>query len=112
MTRPVLAPDRLSFLEPAGEVGYRHGDNGDDLETMDYLEFIARATSHIPDKGQVMVRYYGPYANAHRGKVKKASLSTSLRVAEEIFRHIPSKGWADWQQSHVLRTITYYRRPP
>jgi hypothetical protein len=27
-----------------------------DLETMDYLEFIARVTSHIPDKGQVMVR--------------------------------------------------------
>ena len=36
---------------------------------MDYLEFIARVTSHIPDKGQVV------YANAHRGKVKKASLS-------------------------------------
>jgi len=32
---------------------------------MDYLEFIARVTSHIPDKGQVMVRYYGLYANAH-----------------------------------------------
>ena len=29
------------------------------------LEFIARVTSHIPDKGQVMVRYYGLYANAH-----------------------------------------------
>jgi len=28
---------------------------------MDYLEFIARVTSHIPDKGQVMVRYYGLY---------------------------------------------------
>ena len=26
--------------------------------------FIARVTSHIPDKGQVMVRYYGLYANA------------------------------------------------
>jgi hypothetical protein len=39
---------------------------------MDYLEFIARVTSHIPDKGQVMVRYYGLYANAHRGKVRKA----------------------------------------
>ena len=24
-----------------------------------YLEFIARVTSHIPDKGQVMVRYFG-----------------------------------------------------
>jgi len=33
---------------------------------MDYLEFIARVTSHIPDKGQVMIRYYGVYANAHR----------------------------------------------
>jgi hypothetical protein len=31
---------------------------------IDYLEFIARVTSHIPDKGQVMVRYYGLYANA------------------------------------------------
>jgi hypothetical protein len=30
-----------------------------------YLEFIARVTSPIPDKGQVMVRYYGLYANAH-----------------------------------------------
>ena len=29
-----------------------------------YLELIARVTSHIPDKGQVMVRYYGLYANA------------------------------------------------
>jgi len=26
---------------------------------MDYLEFIVRVTSHIPDKGQVMIRYYG-----------------------------------------------------
>jgi hypothetical protein len=26
---------------------------------MDYLEFIARVTSHIPDKGQVTIRYYG-----------------------------------------------------
>src|SRR4030042_2085271 len=33
---------------------------------MDYLEFIARTTSHIPDKGQVTVRYFGLYANAHR----------------------------------------------
>ena len=27
---------------------------------MDYLELIARVTSHIPDKGQVMVRLPGP----------------------------------------------------
>ena len=52
-------------------------------------------TSHIPDKGQVMVRYYGLYANAHRGKVKKASLSpAALRIVEEEPRRLPSKGWA------------------
>jgi hypothetical protein len=38
---------------------------------MDYLEFIAQATSHIPDKGQVMIRYCGLYSNAHRGKIRK-----------------------------------------
>jgi hypothetical protein len=82
--RPLLSLERLSFLEQEGKVGYRHGEKGTEREVMDYLEFIARATSHIPDKGQVMVRYYGLYANAHRGKVKKASLvSFALRLAEE-----------------------------
>src|SRR4030042_851538 len=63
---------------------------------MDYLEFIARTTSHIPDKGQVTVRYYGLYANAHRGKVKKANLAAfPLRMVEEELRRIPAKGWAE-----------------
>jgi hypothetical protein len=35
------------------------------------------------------------YANAHRGKVKKASLGPfPLRIVEEELRPIPSKGWA------------------
>jgi hypothetical protein len=59
---------------------------------MDYLEFIARVTSPIPDKGQVTVRSYGLYANAHRGKVGKASLSPLvLRMAEEERRPIVFK---------------------
>ena len=36
------------------------------------------------------------YANAHRGKVKKASLAlSSLRIVEEELQPIPSKGWAE-----------------
>jgi len=31
-----------------------------------YLEFIARVTSPIPDKGQVMVRYYGLCKALHK----------------------------------------------
>jgi len=63
---------------------------------MDYLEFIARVTSHIPDKGQVTVRYYGLYANAHRGKVKKTSFRPfALRMVEEELPPLPSRGWAE-----------------
>ena len=91
----MLTLERLSFLEPEGKVGYRWGRDGAGQETMDYLEFIARVTFHIPDKGQVMVRYYGIYANAHRGKVKKASLSPlALRLVEDDLKRIASKGWA------------------
>jgi hypothetical protein len=32
---------------------------------MDEAGVFHRVTSHIPDKGQVMVRYCGLYANAH-----------------------------------------------
>jgi hypothetical protein len=66
----------------------------EEVERMDYLEFIARVVSHIPDKGQMTVRYYGLYANAHRGKVHKASLRpVALGLIEEELRPIPSKGW-------------------
>ena len=55
-------------------------------------KFIAR----VPDKGQVMVRYYGLYANAHRGKVRKASgVPVALGMIEEEPKPITSKGWAE-----------------
>jgi hypothetical protein len=96
MIRPVLALERLFFLEREGKVGYRYGQDARDQETMDYLAFIARVTSHIPDKGQVMVRYYGLYASAHWGKVRKASLNPLvLWIAEENLQRLPSKGWAE-----------------
>ena len=96
MVRPMLSLERLLFLDREGKVGFRHGQNGAELETMDYLEFIARVTSHIPDKGQVMIRYYGLYANAHRGKVRKANrVPALLGMVEEELRPVPSKGWAE-----------------
>jgi hypothetical protein len=96
MIRPVLALERLQFLDREGKVGYRWDREAAELETMDYLEFIARVTSHIPDKGQVMVRYYGLYANAYRGKVRKANrVPVALGMIEEEPRPVPSKGWAE-----------------
>jgi len=90
-----MSLERLSFSEKKGQVGYRYGQEAKDLERIDYPEFIARVTSHIPDKGQVTVRYYGLYANAHRGKIKASHEAFPLRMAEEELRPVPSKGWAE-----------------
>ncbi|MDH4270831.1 MAG: transposase [Candidatus Aminicenantes bacterium] len=96
MIRPLLSLERLSLDEREGQICYRYGKEAREVEGMDYLEFIARVTSHIPDKGQVTVRYYGLYANAHRGKIRKAGLAAApLLIMEEELRPIPSKGWAE-----------------
>jgi len=96
MIRPLLSLERLSLDEKEGRVCYRYGKEAKEVERMDYLEFIARVTSHIPDKGQVTVQNYGLYANAHRGMIKKASLgSFPLRIGEDELRRLPAKGWAE-----------------
>ena len=65
---------------------------GSQEERMDYLELIARVTSHIPDKGQVMVRYYGLYSNAHRGKMRKIEeKANSILILEQEKPFVPSK---------------------
>jgi hypothetical protein len=95
MIRPLLSLERLSLDERSGRVGYRYGKEDKETERMDYLEFIARVTSHIPDKGQVTVRYYGLYADAHRGKVNKTHQAFPLQMVDQELRPIPSKGWAE-----------------
>jgi len=40
---------------------------------MDALDWMALVTSHIPNVHEQMVRYYGRYSNASRGKRKKAT---------------------------------------
>jgi hypothetical protein len=96
MIRPLLSLERLSLDEREDRVAYRYGKEARETERMDDLEFIARVTSHIPDKGQVTVRYYGLYANAHGGKVKKANAAACpLLIVEEQLRPVPAKGWAE-----------------
>ncbi len=96
MIRPLLSLERLSFSEKEGKVSYRYGKDAEEVERMDYLEFIARVTSHIPDKGQVTIRYFGLYANAHRGKVRKSEKAChKLLLIEEEGPRVPRRGWAE-----------------
>jgi hypothetical protein len=94
--RPILSLNRLSFDEREGMVCYQYGKDSSELERMDYVEFIARITSHIPDKGQVMTRYYGLYSNAHRGKIRKRGRDAShVPIIEDETPFVPSRGWAE-----------------
>ncbi|MEA2005246.1 MAG: transposase [Acidobacteriota bacterium] len=96
MIRPLLSLKRLFFDETAGKIRYQYSRDGSQEESMEYLEFIARVTSHIPDKGQVMVRYYGLYSNANKGKMRKAGIQISHPpIIEDDPTYVPSKGWAE-----------------
>ena len=44
-------------------------------ERIDAMEFVARVLVQIPDPRRHLVRYYGAYSNATRGKRKKAAAS-------------------------------------
>jgi hypothetical protein len=74
--RHPVALGRLRYAADARTVTY-HSDKPSGptagAETLDVLEFLARVVSHIPNKGQVLQRYYGWYANRTRGARRRAS---------------------------------------
>jgi hypothetical protein len=43
---------------------------------------VALLVAHIPDKGQVMQRYYGYYANRTRGERRKAEAAAAKRTVD------------------------------
>lgn len=96
MIQPLPSLKRLFFDEIKGKVRYQDDNHGSQEELMDYLEIIARVTSHISDKDQVMVRYYGLYFNDHRGKLPKvASALSPPPFIEEEPNYVLSNCWAE-----------------
>ena len=74
--RNPVALSRMEYDEQDASVTY-HSDKPTGptagSETTDALEFLARLTSHIPEKGQVLQRYYGHYASRVRADRSKAA---------------------------------------
>jgi hypothetical protein len=60
----------MSYVEEDGIVVYRSKD-GAEQKVFDALEWLVPTLwgcSHVPDKGEQMVRYYRYYSNVSRGK--------------------------------------------
>jgi hypothetical protein len=62
----------MTYLPDESQVLYRSKD-GKNERTFDALEWLAAMCSHVPNKGDQMVRYYGYYSNVCRGQPKKAN---------------------------------------
>jgi hypothetical protein len=73
MMRPPVSLARLHFTPGSNEVAYapKAGHDGSEpaeAERIDAMEFLARILVQIPDPRRHLVRYYGVYSNASRGK--------------------------------------------
>ncbi len=80
----------MSWNEETAQVGYtarptRRVGPGPTAASWDVLEFIARVVDHLPEPSQQMIRYWGWYANAARGKRRKIEEEepTSTRPSPE-----------------------------
>ena len=65
LLRPSFAASRLQYDPEEGRIEYRTSKGLH--RTLDALDWIALVTSHIPNRGEQMSRYYGRYSNASRG---------------------------------------------
>ncbi len=60
----------MSYLREGAKVVYESKD-GKHEKVFNALEWLAAMSSHVPEKGEQMVRYYGYYSNVCRGRRKK-----------------------------------------
>ena len=73
--RNPVALERLRYDAATAQVTYRSDKTEGPTagsETLDALEFLGRLVTHIPDRGQVLTRSYGWYANRTRGIRRRA----------------------------------------
>jgi hypothetical protein len=79
----------------AVEFKYQSKD-GNKTKTFDALEWLAAMCSHVPNRGEQMVRYYGHYSNVKRGKRKKEDRDDVVpnMIEESNISPAQRKAWA------------------
>jgi hypothetical protein len=69
IVRASCSQERMSYIPEESKVAYQSKD-GKEEKVFDALEWLAAMCSHVPNKGEQMVRYYGYYSNVSLGKRK------------------------------------------
>ena len=68
--RASFSQERMTYIREECNVIYKSKD-GRQQKAFDALEWLAAMSSHMPDKREQMVRYYGYYSNVCRGRRQK-----------------------------------------
>ena len=126
--RASFSQERMTYILEDSKVVYRAKD-GKEEKVFDVLEWLAAMCSHVPNKGEQMVRYYGYYSNVARGKRKKSDQDELIpsilqpdgtskeyrknwaRLIQKILKHLglwDQKAFAA-TQSHRNSTRSLYR---
>ena len=101
--RASFSQERMQYLDQVGTVVYtskacpgpRSGD-GETAKNFPAMEWLAAMCSHIPNRGEHKVRYYGRYSNVSRGKRQQEGIDDAIPCIlepqgnERAFR----KSWA------------------
>ena len=80
--RASFSQERMTYVREAGQVVYQ-SKNGSAAKVFDALEWLAAMCSHVLDRGEQMVRYYGYYSNVSRGKRHKAGRDDEIECILE-----------------------------
>jgi hypothetical protein len=101
VVRAPISQERMTYIpkhESAEDVAYviYESKTGDTTETFTALDWLARVVTHIPNRGEQLVRYYGYYSNKSRGMRKKADTDCQVPalVDSDISKKKFRKNWA------------------
>ncbi|MBU4306307.1 MAG: transposase [Acidobacteria bacterium] len=95
-----FSSEKIRYVEKTGCVMYKsnlHQGKKRNFEVLDAIESLHRVCLHIPGHYEALIRYYGHYANAARGKRKKLGLEDQalpVVVDDAPDRKICRKSWA------------------
>ena len=80
--RASFSQERMKYLDQEGRVVYTAKDKKTS-KSFPALEWLAAMCTHIPNRGEQMVRYYGYYSNVARGKRKKEDIDNDVPCIHE-----------------------------
>lgn len=99
--RAPISQERMTYIpeneskDGVAKVAYE-GKTTRTNETFSAIDWLARLVTHIPNKGEQLVRYYGFYSNKSRGMRKKEDEDNKVpaQVETDISKKRFRKNWA------------------